>query len=195
MNIKGTKTEKNLLTSFAGESQARNRYTIAAKTAKKEGYPHIAAIFEETAGHELEHAKRFFTYLKEGGATETIKVEWDFPSSGGYESTEENLRHAAAGEKFEYTEMYPKFAEIAEQEGFKEIAFQWRMIAKAESWHHERYITLAEQIADGTLFKKKEKVKWRCSNCGYIHEGDHPPEKCPACQHEKGYFMLHFAEY
>ena len=195
MNIKGTKTEKNLLTSFAGESQARNRYTIAAKTAKKEGYPHIAAIFEETAGHELEHAKRFFTYLKEGGATEAIKVEWEYPSSGGYETTEENLRHAAAGEKFEYTEMYPKFADIAEEEGFKEIAFQWRMIAKAESWHHERYITLAGQIADGTLFKKKEKVKWRCSNCGYIHEGDHPPEKCPACQHDKGYFMLHFAEY
>lgn len=195
MSLKGTKTEKNLLTSFAGESQARNRYTIAAKTAKKEGYPHIAKIFEETAGHELEHAKRFFKTLKEGGAAEAIKVEWDFPTSGGYEDTESNLRHAAAGEKFEFTEMYPGYADIAEKEGFKNIAHMWRMIAKAESWHHERYIALAEQIKDGTMFKKKEKVKWRCDNCGYIHEGDHPPDKCPACQHDKSYFMLHYSEY
>lgn len=195
LKLKGTKTEKNLLTSFAGESQARNRYTMASKTAKNEGYPHIAAIFLETAGHELEHAKRFFKYLKQGDATEAIEVQWTFPTSGSYESTEENLRHAAAGEKYEYTEMYPQFADIAEEEGFKEIAHQWRMIAKAESWHHERYIALAEQVKDGSIFKKKEKVKWRCDNCGYIHEGESPPEKCPACQHDKGYFMLHFAEY
>jgi rubrerythrin len=195
MDLKGTQTEKNLLTSFAGESQARNRYTIAAKTAKKEGYPHIAAIFEETAGHELEHAKRFFTTLKEGGATEAIKIEWTFPTSGAYEDTESNLRHAAAGEKFEFSEMYPGYADVAEKEGFKKIAVLWRMIAKAETWHHERYIALAEQINDGTMFKKKEKVKWRCSNCGYIHEGESPPEKCPACQHDKSYFMLHFSEY
>lgn len=195
MDLKGTKTEKNLLTSFAGESQARNRYTMAAGTAKKEGYPHIAAIFEETAGHELEHAKRFFKLLKEGGATEAIKVEWDFPTSGAYETTEENLRHAAAGEKFEFTEMYPGFAKIAEEEGFSKVAHQWRMIAHAESWHHERYLALAEQIKDGTIFKKDGKVFWRCSNCGYIHEGVSPPEKCPACQHDKAYFMLHFSEY
>ncbi|MGY5877165.1 MAG: rubrerythrin family protein [Candidatus Thorarchaeota archaeon] len=195
VDLKGTKTEKNLLTSFAGESQARNRYTMAASTAKKEGYQHIAAIFLETADHEKEHAKRFFKYLKQGGATETISVEWDFPTSGSYESTEEILRHAAAGEKFEYTEMYPKFADIAEEEGFKDIAHQWRMIARAEKWHHERYIALSEQIADGSIFKKTEKVEWRCDNCGYIHDGEHPPEKCPACQHEKGYFMLHFEEY
>jgi rubrerythrin len=195
LKLKGTKTEKNLLTSFAGESQARNRYTMAAKTAKNEGYQHISAIFLETAGHELEHAKRFFKYLKQGDATEALKVEWDFPTSGSYEDTESILRHAAAGEKFEYTEMYPGFADIAEKEGFREIAHQWRMIAKAESWHHARYIALAEQIKDGSIFKKTEKVKWRCANCGYIHEGTSPPEKCPACQHEKGYFMLHFEEY
>ncbi|MHA1904178.1 MAG: rubrerythrin [Candidatus Thorarchaeota archaeon] len=195
MDLKGTKTEKNLLTSFAGESQARNRYTFAAKTAKKEGYAHIAAIFLETAGHEKEHASRFFKLLKKGGATEAIKVEWDFPTSGTYESTEENLRHAAAGEKFEYTEMYPGYADIADEEGFPNIAHQWRMIAKAESWHHRRYIALAEQIADGSIFKKKEKVAWRCDNCGYIHDGETPPDKCPACDHEKGYFMLDFAEY
>jgi len=195
MDLKGTKTEKNLLTSFAGESQARNRYTMAAKTAKSEGYQHIAAIFLETANHELEHAKRFFNYLKEGGATEALKVEWDFPTSGAYESTEEILRHAAAGEKFEFTEMYPGYAKIAEEEGFPKIAHQWKMIAHAESWHHERYLALADAIADGTIFKKTEKAKWRCDNCGYIHEGEHPPEKCPACQHDKGYFMLHFREY
>lgn len=195
MKLKGTKTEKNLLTSFAGESQARNRYTMAAKTAKNEGYQHISAIFLETAGHELEHATRFFKYLKQGDATEAIKVEWEFPTSGAYESTEDILRHAAAGEKYEYTEMYPKFAEIAEEEGFKEIAHQWRMIAKAESWHHKRYLALADQIKDGSIFKKTEKVQWRCDNCGYIHEGENPPEKCPACQHDKGYFMLHFEEY
>ncbi len=195
MDLKGTKTEKNLLTSFAGESQARNRYTMAASTAKKEGYPHITEIFLETAGHELEHAKRFFKLLREGGATEAIKVEWDFPTSGAYESTEENLRHAAAGEKFEYTEMYPNYAKIAEEEGFSNIAHVWKSIAHAESWHHERYLALANQIADGSMFKKKEKVRWRCSNCGYIHEGENPPEKCPACLHAKSYFMLHFSEY
>lgn len=195
MDLKGTKTEKNLLTSFAGESQARNRYTFAAKTAKKEGYAHIAAIFLETAGHEKEHASRFFKLLKEGGATETIKVEWDFPTSGSYESIEEILRHAADGEKYEYTEMYPGFAKIAEEEGFPKVAHQWMMIAKSEEWHHKRYLALADQIANGTIFKKKEKVAWRCDNCGYIHEGDCPPDKCPACQHDKGYFMLHFEEY
>ena len=190
MKLKGTKTEKNLLTSFAGESQARNRYTMAAKTAKKEGYAHIAAIFLETADHEKEHAKRFFKFLKEGGATETIKVEWDFPTSGSYESTEDILRHAAAGEKFEYTEMYPGFAKVAEEEGFPNIAYTWKMIAHAESWHHERYLALADQIKDGSIFKKTEKVQWRCDNCGYIHEGTEPLEECPSCAHPKAYFEL-----
>ena len=195
MKLKGTQTEKNLLTSFAGESQARNRYTMAAKTAKKEGYAHIAAIFLETAGHEKEHAQRFFKLLKEGGATEVLKVEWDFPTSGSYENTEEILRHAAAGEKFEFTEMYPGYAKVAEEEGFPTIAYAWKMIAHAESWHHERYLTLADQIKDRSIFKKTEKVQWRCDNCGYIHEGEHAPDKCPACLHDKGYFMVHFSEY
>ena len=195
MKLKGTKTEKNLLTAFAGESQARNRYTMASKTAKKEGYAHIAAIFLETANHEKEHAKRLFKLLKAGEATETITVEAGFPTSGAYESTEHILRHAAAGEKYEFTEMYPGFAEVADEEGLKDVAHAFRMIAKAETWHYERYIALADQIKDGTIFKKTEKVKWRCDNCGYVHEGEHPPEKCPACLHEKGYFMLDFAEY
>ena len=195
MKLKGTKTEKNLLTAFAGESQARNRYTMASSTAKKEGYAHIAAIFLETAGHEKEHAKRLFKLLKAGDATETIMVEAGFPTSGAYESTEEILRHAAAGEKYEFTEMYPDFAKVADEEGFKDVAHAFRMIAKAEEWHHKRYIALAEQIKDGSIFKKTEKVSWRCDNCGYVHEGDHPPDKCPACLHDKGYFMLDFAEY
>lgn len=195
MDLKGTKTERNLLTSFAGESQARNRYTMAAKTAKNEGFQHIAAVFLETANHELEHAKRFFKFLKEGGATETLKVEWDFPTTGAYESTEDILRHAAEGEKFEWTEMYPGYAKIAEEEGFPRIAYAWRSIAHAESWHYRRYLALADAIADGTIFKKTENVQWRCDNCGYIHEGEHPPEKCPACQHDRGYFMLYLDQF
>ncbi|MGQ4911513.1 MAG: rubrerythrin [Candidatus Thorarchaeota archaeon] len=190
MELKGTETEKNLLTSFAGESQARNRYQRYAKAAKKEGFEYIAGVFEETAAEEFQHASRFFKLMDEGGCTPELKVEWMFPT-GHIGSTEENLRSAAAGEKYEYSEMYPKYADIAEKEGFTKIAHIWRMIAHAETWHHERYEKLAEQVADGTILKKKQKTKWRCANCGYIHEGDSPPDKCPACDHPKGYFFPH----
>ncbi|MCK4566776.1 MAG: rubrerythrin family protein, partial [Candidatus Thorarchaeota archaeon] len=174
----------------AGESQARNRYLRYAKAAKKEGYQYIASVFEETAREEVEHASRFFKFMDEGDCTPEIKVEWTFPT-GHIGNTEENLRSAAAGEKFEFSDMYPKYADIAEKEGFSNIAHVWRMIAKAETWHHDRYLALAEQVADGTIHKKKEKVQWRCANCGYIHDGEHPPEKCPACDHPKGYFFPH----
>lgn len=194
MDLRGTETETNLLTSFAGESQARMRYTFYASQAKKEGYPHIADVFHETANHEKEHAERFFKFLKEGGATPMLKVEWDFPS-GPLAGTEENLRAAAEGEKHEFSEMYPGYADIAEEEGFSTIAYAWRMIAKAETWHHERYIALAEQLKEGTLLKRERKIEWRCSNCGYRHEGDTPPAKCPACDHDQAYFMVHYTSY
>ncbi len=190
MDLKGTETEKNLLTAFAGESQATNRYMRYAKAAKEEGYQYIAKVFEETAREEVEHAARFFKFMDAGGCTPEVKVEWMFPT-GHIGTTEENLRSAAKGEKFEFSDMYPGYADVAEKEGFKNIAHVWRMIAHAETWHHERYTKLADMVADGSILKKKEKIKWRCSNCGYIHEGDHPPEKCPACDHAKGYFYPH----
>ena len=190
MKLKGTETEKNLLTSFAGESQARNRYMRYAKAANKDGYQYIAKVFEETAREEVEHASRFFKFMDEGGCTPELKVEWNFPT-GHIGTTEENLRSAAAGEKYEFSDMYPGYADIAEKEGFSKIAHVWRMIAHAETWHHERYEKLADMVADGTILKKKQKIKWRCSNCGYIHDGEHPPDKCPACDHEKGYFFEH----
>jgi rubrerythrin len=190
MDLKGSETEKNLLTSFAGESQARNRYMRFAKAAKAEGYEYVAKVFEETADQEVEHASRFFKFMDAGGCTPELKIEWMFPT-GHIGTTEENLRAAAHGEHYEFSEMYPGYADIAEKEGFKIIAHVWRMIAKAETWHHERYTKLADMIADGSILKKKEKIKWRCANCGYIHEGDHPPEKCPACDHPKGYFYPH----
>jgi rubrerythrin len=190
MELKGSETEKNLLTSFAGESQARNRYSFYASIAKKEGFQYVAAVFQETSDQEKEHAKRFFKHLREGDASPELKVEWDFPT-GPLGDTETNLRAAAAGEKHEYTEMYPGFADVAEKEGFKNIAHNWRMIAKAEAWHHERYIALAEKINDGTILKSGKAIKWRCANCGYIHVGDCPPESCPACVHPKGYFFPH----
>ena len=194
MNLKGTKTEINLLTAFAGESQARNRYTFYASMAKKEGYVQISEVFKETAGHEKEHAERLFKILKENEATPELKIEAGFPT-GPLGGTEENLRAAAAGEKHEFTEMYPGFAEIAEKEGFSKIATVFRMIAKAETWHHDRFIELADNIAKDRVFKREKKIKWRCQNCGYIHEGESPPEKCPACDHAKTYFMVHQAAF
>ncbi len=192
MNLKGTKTEINLLTAFAGESQARNRYTFYASMAKKEGYVQISEVFKETAGHEKEHAERLFKLLKEGGATPELKIEAGFPT-GPLGGTEENLRAAAAGEKHEFSDMYPGFAEIAEKEGFSKIATVFRMIAKAEMWHHARFIELANNIDKDRVFKREKNIKWRCQNCGFIHEGEHPPEKCPACDHDKSYFMVHSA--
>ncbi len=183
--LKGTKTEKNLLTAFAGESQARNRYTYFASQAKKEGYVQIAAVFEETANQEKEHAKRLFKFL-EGGE---VEITGSFPA-GVIGTTLENLKAAAEGENYEHTQMYPEFARIARDEGFNEIACVLEAIAVAERYHEERYNALVKNIEDGKVFKKDAPVKWRCRNCGYIHEGTEPPEKCPACAHPKGYFEV-----
>jgi rubrerythrin len=185
MKIKGTKTEKNLLTAFAGESQARNRYTYFASQAKKEGYEQIAAIFLETADNEKEHAKRLFKFL-EGGE---VEISAAFPA-GVIEDTKENLKAAASGENYEHTKMYPDFARVAEEENFQEIASVFSSIAVAERQHEKRYLSLLENIEKGRVFKSEKVVKWRCRNCGYIHEGTEPPEKCPACAHPKAYFEL-----
>ena len=185
MGLKGSKTEVNLLTAFAGESQARNRYTYFASAAKKEGYVQIANIFLETADNEKEHAKRFFKFL-EGGEAE---VKASFPA-GVIGKTAENLKAAAGGENHEWTIMYPGFAKIADEEGFKEIAEAFRSIAIAEKQHEKRYKELLGNVEDGTVFKKAKLVKWRCSNCGYVHEGQDPLDQCPACTHPKAFFEI-----
>ncbi len=184
-SVKGTRTEKNLLTSFAGESQARNRYTYFASVAKKEGYEQIAAIFEETANQEKEHAKRMFKYL-EGGM---VEITATYPA-GVISTTMDNLKEAAAGEHEEWYLDYPKFADIAEEEGFKDIAAMYRNIAKAEKGHEERYLKLLKNIEEGKVFKKDESTAWQCRNCGYIHEGDTAPEMCPACLHPQAHFEV-----
>jgi rubrerythrin len=182
-SLKGTKTEKNLLTAFAGESQARNRYTYFASKAKKEGYVQISRIFQETADNEKEHAERLFKFL-EGGE---VEISGSFPA-GVIGDTKENLKSAAAGENYEHTEMYPGFAKVAEEEGFSDIAKVFTAIAVAEKQHEKRYLALRENIEKGRVFKKDKVVRWKCGNCGYIHEGKEPPEKCPACAHPKAYF-------
>ncbi len=184
-SVKGTKTEKNLLTAFSGESQARNRYTYFASKARDEGYMQIAAIFLETADNEKEHAKRFFKFL-EGGEVEITAA---FPA-GVIGTTLENLKAAAAGENYEHTVMYPDFAKEAEDEGFKEIALVFRNIGKVEVAHEKRYLKLAENVEKGRVFKKDEPVRWKCINCGYIHEGPEAPQVCPACAHPQAYFEL-----
>ena len=190
MNLKGTQTEKNLLAAFAGESQARNRYTYFASQARKEGYEQIAAIFAETAEQEKEHAKREFKFL-EGGEAEIAAA---FPA-GVIGTTLENLKAAAAGEHYENTEMYPGFAEIADKEGFAEIAEVFRNIAVAEKHHEERYLALAKNISDGLVFKREKPVRWVCRNCGYVHEGPEAPELCPACAHPQSYYELEATNY
>ncbi len=184
-SIKGTKTEKNLLTAFAGESQARNRYTYFASQARKEGLQQISAIFLETADNEKEHAKRLFKFL-EGGEAE---VSASFPA-GVIGDTKANLKAAAAGENYEHTKMYPEFARIAEEEGFRDVASVMRAIALAEQGHEKRYLALLENLEKGRVFKRDAPVRWRCRNCGYIQEGTEPPEECPSCAHPKGYFEL-----
>ncbi|RPH50781.1 MAG: rubrerythrin family protein [Desulfobacteraceae bacterium] len=183
--INGTKTEKNLLAAFAGESQARNRYTYFAGKAKKEGYEQIAFIFEETANQEKEHAKRFFNFL-EGGEAEIIA---SFPA-GKIGTTLENLRAAAEGEKHEHTNLYPSFAKTAREEGFEAIALVFEKVSVAEKQHEKRYMTLAANIEAGRVFKRKEKKVWRCRNCGYLHEDNEAPDLCPACAHPKAHFEL-----
>jgi rubrerythrin len=190
MNLKGTQTEKNLLTAFAGESQARNRYTYFASQARKEGYEQIAAIFEETADQEKEHAKREFKFL-EGGEVEVAAA---FPA-GVIGGTLDNLKAAAAGEHYENTEMYPSFAEAADKEGFAEIATVFRKIAVAEKRHEERYVALAKNMTDGLVFKRDKPVRWVCRNCGYVHEGPEAPKVCPACAHPQSYYELEAANY
>lgn len=185
VELKGTKTEKNLLTAFAGESQARNRYTYFASQAKKEGYEQIAAIFLETADNEKEHAKRLFKFLQ-GGEVEIVGV---FPA-GKIGTTSENLKAAASGENYEHTKMYPEFAKIADEEGFHEIAEVFRAIAVAERQHERRYLALLKNLEEGKVFKKDTVVRWKCRNCGYIHEGTEAPEKCPACNHPQAYFEI-----
>ena len=184
-SVKGTLTEKNLLTSFAGESQARNRYTFFASAAKKEGYEQISAIFTETAEQEKEHAKRMFKYL-EGG---TVEITASFPA-GVIGKTIDNLKAAAAGENEEWTEAYPHFAEVADAEGFPEIAEMYRRIAIAEKGHEERYRAFIKNIEEGTVFAKEEETVWQCRNCGYIHVGKEAPESCPACNHPQAYFEV-----
>ena len=184
-SIKGTQTEKNLMTSFAGESQARMRYTYFASAAKKEGYEQIAAIFLETADQEKEHAKRMFKWL-EGGK---VEITASYPA-GVIGSTLENLKAAAAGENEEWTLDYPKFAEVADEEGFPEIALMYRNIAVAEKGHEERYLAFVRNIEQGTVFAKEEEIVWQCRNCGYIYVGKEAPELCPACQHPRAYFEV-----
>lgn len=184
-NLKGSQTEKNLLISFAGESQARNRYTYFAKQARKDGFVQISEIFEETAGQEKEHAKRFFNFL-EGGE---IEVAGAFPA-GTVGTTLENLNASADGEKHEHSEMYPGFAKIAREEGFDAIAMVWAAISIAEKQHEKRYRELAANIESGAVFKRGQTVTWRCRNCGYLHEGIEAPEMCTACAHPRAHFEL-----
>ncbi len=182
-SLKGTQTEQNLLKSFAGESQARNRYVFFASVAKKEGYVQISSIFEETAEQEKEHAKRFFKYL-EGGM---VEITASFPA-GKIGTTAENLAAAAAGENEEWVELYPHFADVADSEGFPQIANTFRAIATVEAEHENRYLRLLERINDGTTFKREEEIKWQCRNCGYVHTGTDAPDLCPACAHPKAHF-------
>ncbi|UCE50963.1 MAG: rubrerythrin family protein [Desulfobacterales bacterium] len=184
-NLKGSQTEKNLLTAFAGESQARNRYTYFASQAKKEGYVQISEIFTETADQEKEHAKRLFKLLEGGEVT----ISGAFPA-GVIGTTLENLKEAAAGENYEYTDMYPGFAKVAVEEGFKDIADVFSAISVAEKQHEKRYVALAANIESGRVFKRDESVIWRCRNCGYLHEGSEASDECPACAHPQAHFEL-----
>jgi rubrerythrin len=184
-SLKGTQTEKNLLTAFSGESQARNRYTYFASKAKKEGYVQISEIFTETANQEKEHAKRLFKFL-EGGE---VEITGAFPA-GVIGTTLENLKDSAAGEHYEQTEMYPEFAKTAREEGFDSLAEVFEAIAVAEKQHEKRYADLAANIETGKVFKRDEKVTWRCRNCGYLHEGSEAPDVCPACDHPQAHFEL-----
>ena len=184
-SLKGSMTEKNLLLSFAGESQARNRYTYFAGQARKDGYVQISDIFEETANQEKEHAKRFFKFL-EGGEIEIVGA---FPA-GVIGSTLENLNAAAAGERYEHTEMYPGFARIAREEGLEAIAAVWDAISVAEKQHERRYVELAGNIQADRVFVRDQAVVWRCRNCGYLHQDNGAPEMCPACEHPQAHFEL-----
>lgn len=192
-SLKGTRTAENLMKSFAGESQARTRYTYYASQAKKEGYVQMSNIFLETAENEKEHAKRFFKFLNESLCCEAVDINASYPVALG--DTKTNLKAAAEGENEEWTELYPEFADIAEEEGFPEIAYVWREIAEAEERHELRFRKLLANIENGTVFEKDEEVEWKCNNCGYIHKGKSAPEQCPACAHAKAYFEVFVETY
>jgi len=185
MAFKGSQTERNTLTAFAGESQARNRYSYFASKAREDGYIQIADIFTETSDQEKEHAKRLFKFLKGG----EVEIQAAFPA-GVIGDTAQNLKAAAAGEHYEWTEMYPGFAAVAREEGFQDVAGAMESIAVAEKQHEKRYLGLLANVAAGTMFKKDATVVWRCRNCGYLHEGTEAPEVCPACAHKRDYFEL-----
>ncbi|MCK5187536.1 MAG: rubrerythrin family protein [Deltaproteobacteria bacterium] len=190
MELKGSKTEKNLLASFAGESQARNRYTYFASVARKAGFEQISAIFLETAENEKEHAKKFFKFLK-GGEVEIIA---SYPA-GVIGDTAANLESAAAGENLEWTKLYPEAEKVARKEGFSETADIFKEIAEVEKQHEKRYRKLLKNVKEGTVFKKDNVVEWKCRNCGYIHKGEEAPEKCPACAHPQSFFELFCENY
>ncbi len=190
MHLKGTKTEKNLLTAFAGESQARNRYTYFASQAKKDGFEQIAGIFIETADQEKEHAKRLFKFLQGG----EVEIAAAFPA-GVISSTLDNLAAAAAGENYEWGKMYPDFSDIAAKEGFAEIAAVFKAIAVVEKRHEQRYLALAENIKQGRVFKRQNSVRWVCRNCGYVHEAAKAPDICPACAHPGSFYELEAVNY
>jgi len=185
MELKGSQTEKNLLAAFAGESQARTRYTFFASAAKKEGYEQISAIFQETADNEKEHAQLFFNYLKGG----TAEIKATYPA-GITATTSQNLLAAADGEKLEWGTLYPDFAEVATKEGFKDVANTFRMVARVESYHERRYRKLLSNVEKRCVFKRDSSVKWKCRNCGYVFEGTTVPEKCPVCNHPQSYYEL-----
>lgn len=187
-SLQGTKTAENLLKAFAGESQARNRYTYYASKAKQEGFVQISNLFLETADNEKEHAKRFFSFLCETYQGEAVMIQADYPVGLG--GTLENLGYAADGEHEEWTQLYPTFADIAEKEGFKEVATCFRNIAAVEVKHEERYRKLYDNLKNNEVFEKEEEVEWKCANCGYIHMGKKAPDVCPACLHEQAYFEV-----
>lgn len=190
MEFKGSQTEKNLLAAFAGESQARTRYSFFSSAARKEGFEQISAIFQETSDNEKEHAQLFFQHLRGG----TAEITAGYPA-GIIGSTAQNLKAAADGEKFEWGTLYPGFAEMAEKEGFKEAARTFRQVAKVEAYHERRYLKLLANVEQNKVFKKDAPIKWKCRNCGYVHEGPEAPEKCPVCGHPKSYYEVWYENY
>lgn len=191
--LKGSETEKNLLKAFAGESQARNRYTYFASVARKAGFEQIAGIFEETAENEKEHAKVFFKYLEKSGG-KAVEITAEYPA-GKIGKTEENLLSAAEGEKLEWGTLYPNFGKVARDEGFKEIGDSFREIAEVEEKHEKRYRKLLANLKSNSVFKKDKVVKWKCRNCGYVHEGKEAPKECPACKHVQAFYELWVENY
>lgn len=190
MELKGSRTEKNLLAAFAGESQARNRYTYFSSEARKAGFEQISAIFLETADNEKEHAKVFFQFLKGGDVEITAK----YPA-GKIGTVDENLKASAEGERMEWGTIYPNFKKVAEEEGFKDVALAFKEIGEVESYHEKRYLKLLQNVEKGTVFKRATPTKWKCRNCGYVHEGTSPPLKCPACSHPQAFYELWVENY